>query len=281
MKVSRFFEQQSKIFLGILGVLLTVLLGVGDYLSGYELSFSLFYLIPISLAAWYAGLETGLLISGVSAVTWFLADILAGNSYSNPLIYLWNTLIRLGFFIIVTTLLVALRKAFKSNQELARIDYVTGAMSIRFFYELARRELGRSKRYNRPFTLAYFDLDNFKTINDHFGHTTGDKVLRSVADAVHKKIRSIDTFARLGGDEFALLMPETGEVEAQSVISRVRRGLLEEMQKNNWSTTFSIGVVTFIKMPKTVDDMVKMADDVMYPIKIGGKNGVSYTIYEG
>jgi diguanylate cyclase (GGDEF)-like protein len=281
MKVTQFFEQQGKIFLGILGVLLAVLLGVVDYLTGYEINLSLFYLIPISLAAWYAGQETGLVVSGVSAITWFLADIFSGAVYSNSWIYLWNTLIRLGFFAIVTFLLVALKKAFQTNQELARTDYITGAVSIRFFYELAQRELGRSKRYNHPFTFAYFDLDNFKEINDRFGHTAGDKVLQAVTDGVQKKIRNIDIFARLGGDEFALLMPETGEVEAQSVISRVRRSLLEEMQKNNWGITFSIGVVTFIKIPKTVDDMVKMADDVMYPIKTGGKNGVSYTIYEG
>jgi len=281
MKFANFFEQQSKLVLGIFGILLAVLLGVIDYLTGYEINISLFYLIPISLVAWYAGQETGLVVAGVSAITWFLADIFSGVAYSNSWIYLWNTLIRLGFYIIITFLLVALRKAFKVNENLARTDFITGAVSIRFFYELAQRELNRSKRYNHPFTFAYIDLDNFKEINERFGHTAGDRVLRSIAESVQNKIRSIDTFARLGGDEFALLMPETGEVEAQSVISRVRRSLLEEMKKDSWGITFSIGVVTFVKIPKTVDDMVKMADDVMYPIKLGGKNGVSYTIYEG
>ena len=281
MKVSRFFEQQNKIFLGFLGVVVAVLLGVIDYLTGYEINLSLFYLLPISLAAWYGGQEAGLVVSGVSAITWFIADVFSGASYSNSWIFLWNTLIRLGFFAIVTFLLVALKKAFRTNEELARTDYITGAVSPRFFHELSQRELNRSKRYNHLFSFAYIDLDNFKEINDRFGHTEGDKVLQAVANAVQKKIRSIDIFSRLGGDEFALLMPETGEVEAQSVNSRVRRSLMEEMQKNNWSITFSIGVVTFIKIPKTVDDMVKMADDVMYPIKTGGKNGVSYTIYEG
>jgi diguanylate cyclase (GGDEF)-like protein len=281
MKFANFFEQQGKLVLGISGILLAVLLGIVDYLTGYEINISLFYLIPISLVAWYAGQETGLVVAGVSAITWFLAEVFSGVAYSNSWIYLWNTLIRLGFYIVVTFLLVALRKAFKINENLARTDFITGAVSIRFFNELAQRELNRSKRYNHPFTFAYIDLDNFKEINERFGHAAGDRVLKSIAESVQKKIRSIDTFARLGGDEFALLMPETGEVEAQSVISRVRRSLLEEMKKDSWGLTFSIGVVTFIKIPKTVDDMVKMADDVMYPIKLGGKNGVSYTIYEG
>ncbi len=263
------------------GIVLVAFLGMIDYLSGYEFNFSAFYLVPIAFVTWYAGRELGLVISGISAITWFLADIFSGNTYSSDWLYLWNTLIRLIFFIFTTYLLVALRREFNLNQELARTDYVTGAITYRYFYHLAEIEIGRSNRYNHPFTFAYIDLDNFKEVNDRFGHSTGDKVLKAVASVVQRQIRKLDTFARLGGDEFALLMPETGEIEAQSVVSRLRRSLLDEMQRNDWSVTFSIGVVTFIKIPKTVDDMVKMADDVMYPIKTNGKNGVSYTLYEG
>ncbi len=281
MELSGFLEKQNRLFWGILGVLLVLLLGIADYLTGVEFNLSLFYLVPIALVAWYAGRELGLITSGISAITWFLADLFAGSVYSHTWLYLWESIIRLGFFVVVTYLLVSLKNALKTNQELARTDFITGAVSIRYFYEIAQKELGRSSRYNHPFTFAYIDLDNFKDINDRFGHTTGDKLLRTVTAVVHKRIRSIDTFARLGGDEFALLMPETGEVEAQAVVSRVRRSLLEEMKRNDWPVTFSIGVVTFIKIPKTVDDMVKMADDVMYPIKTDGKNGVSYTIFEG
>ena len=246
MKLTHFFEQQNRFVLGLLGIILSLLVGFLDYFTGPQINISLFYLVPISLVAWYAGQESGLVVAGVSAITWFLADTFSGVLYPNGWIYLWNTLIRLGFFIFITFLLVALRKAFKTNEGLARSDFITGAVSMRFFYELAERELGRSKRYSHPFTFAYIDLDNFKDLNEHFGHHTGDRVLKAVTETVQKKIRSIDIFARLGGDEFALLMPETGEVEAQSVISRVRRSLLEEMQKEKWTITFSIGVVTFI-----------------------------------
>ena len=129
--------------------------------------------------------------------------------------------------------------------------------------------------------MAYFDLDDFQAVNERFGHSIGDEVLHTVGTSVRRQIRNVDIFARLGGDEFVLLMPETGEVEAQAVISRIRQRLLTEMQNGGWPVTFSIGVVTFVKIPKAVDDMVKMADDVMLPVKMGGKNGVSYTIYEG
>ncbi len=281
MSLFQYLEKRNKAFWTFLSLGIVLVLGILDYLSGYEFAFSLFYSIPVALSTWFAGRKLGLLISGVSAIAWFLADILTGNAFSIVWLYLWNTFIRLGFFLIVTFLLTELRKSYKTQEELARVDFLTQATSTRYFYTLAETELERSRRYNHPLTLAYIDLDNFKTVNDRFGHSIGDNLLRSVADTVRHHSRNIDTFARLGGDEFAVLLPETGEVEAQAVISRIRRCLLEEMHRCGWPVTFSIGVVTFIKFPKTVDDMVKMADDVMYPIKNGSKDGISYTIYEG
>jgi len=281
MGVGYFFEKQEKWFLGVVSVLLVLVLGLLNYLVGHEIGFSLFYLAPICLVTWYASRRLGLVVSGIAAVTWFLADVFSGASYPQTWIYLWNTLIVLGFFVIVVGLVNEWRKTYLANQELSRADPITGAISVRYFYELAKIELSRSNRYKRPLTMAYFDLDDFQAINDRFGHSTGDEVLRTVGTSVRRQIRNVDIFARLGGDEFVLLMPETGEVEAQAVISRIRQRLLTEMQNGGWPVTFSIGVVTFVKIPKAVDDMVKMADDVILPVKMGGKNGVSYTIYEG
>jgi diguanylate cyclase (GGDEF)-like protein len=169
----------------------------------------------------------------------------------------------------------------KINQELARTDFVTGAVSIRYFYELAQKELVRSQRYGRPLTLVYIDLDNFKSINDRLGHSTGDKVLREVTEAVRRQIRPTDTLARLGGDEFALLMPETDEGAAKTFTSRIHSSLVDEMLRNGWVITFSVGVVTCNEIPRSVDDMVKMADRAMYTIKTANKNGVSFLTYSG
>jgi diguanylate cyclase (GGDEF)-like protein len=195
--------------------------------------------------------------------------------------YVWNTLIRLGFFLVVTRLLSALRRAYDANQELARVDYVTGAVSIRFFYDLAKIEIERSARYNRPLTFVYIDMDNFKAVNDLLGHSTGDMVLRAVAENIQRQIRPSDIFSRLGGDEFALLLPETSEEEARKVISRLHGLLVNEMLKKGWMVTFSVGVVTFSQPPKSVDEMVKLADSAMYSVKTKGKNGVSYRVYAG
>jgi diguanylate cyclase (GGDEF)-like protein len=216
-----------------------------------------------------------------SAITWYFADALSGQTYSYPAIYLWNTLIRFGFFIIVTLLLSALRKQLRTEEIFARTDFVTGAVNTRYFYNLAHMEISRSRRYQHPFTLAYIDLDNFKAVNDRFGHDTGDMVLRTVASVLQHHLRDTDIVARLGGDEYALLLPETGQEAAKVVISKIHSSLMAEMFKNAWPVTFSIGVVTYVSAPHTVENVVKIADELMYSVKSGTKNGIRYSIYSG
>ena len=248
-------------------------------MTGYEVSFSLFYLAPVSLATWSISKRWGLLISTFSAITWLIADISSGLLYSNTIIYFWNTLIRFGFFIIVTLLVSALKMEFSKGQELTRIDYVTEAVSIRYFYELAQKEINRSKRYSHPLTFAYIDIDNFKGINDQYGHSVGDKVLRTLVSTIKRQIRNTDTIARLGGDEFILMLPETNQEQARALIPRINQGLVDEKQHLTGFITISIGVVTFTDFVKSVDDMVKIADEVMYSVKLKGKNGVRYTVH--
>jgi diguanylate cyclase (GGDEF)-like protein len=281
MNIVKALEKHSRLFWGIVGGELVLVLGVIDYLTGYELSFSLFYLAPIILVTWFVSRKLGIMFSIVSAIIWFVADISSGQTYSYFAIYLWNALIRFGFFVIVTLLLSALRKELRTEEIFARTDFVTGAVNTRYFYGLAHMEIGRSRRYQHPFTLAYIDIDNFKAINDRFGHSTGDMVLRTVASDLHHNLRDTDIVARFGGDEFALLLPETGQEAAKVVISKIHSSLMAEMQKNGWPVTFSIGVVTYASVPHTVNNVVKIADELMYSVKSGTKNGVRYSIYSG
>jgi diguanylate cyclase (GGDEF)-like protein len=281
MDAVSFFEKRSKSFWVSVGFAFVFMLGIIDYFTGYEVSFSLFYLIPIFTVVWFTDGRMGLLLSSASALVWFIADYSAGLTYSHPSVYIWNTIIRLGFFSVVSILGSNLKKSYKLNLELVRSDYVTGAVSIRYFYELAQIEISRFQRYHRSFALAYIDLDDFKSINDRLGHSVGDRVLRVVTDSIRQQIRPSDTLARLGGDEFALLMPETSEDAAKLVISRLHSSLANEMLKNGWMVTFSVGVVICNETPKSVDDMVKIADDTMYSVKSTSKNGVNYRVYAG
>jgi diguanylate cyclase (GGDEF)-like protein/PAS domain S-box-containing protein len=175
----------------------------------------------------------------------------------------------------------ALSKALERETELALADPLTGAPNRRFFYNLAQREIERSRRYKKPFTIAYLDIDNFKTVNDQFGHQVGDEVLCMVVKYAQAQLRKTDLFARLGGDEFGFLFVDTGPEGAERVFSGVQQNLFAKMQENGWPLTFSIGVVACIAPPRTIDELVKTADDLMYIVKHEGKNGVRYSVFAG
>lgn len=276
------FEKLRKpFFYVIIGFTLIGIIGAIDFLTGYELSLSVFYVIPIFLVTWFTGRTLGLLTSLVSAVVWFAADIIAAHPYSHALIPVWNSFIRLTFFVVITYLFSSLKSSTERERELSRKDYLTGAANPRFFYKLAQMEIDRFQRYAHPFSLAFIDLDNFKFVNDQFGHAVGDEVLRAVVSSVKKHSRKTDVIARLGGDEFALLLSETSEESARVVLSKVQAMLLEEMRQNNWQITFSIGVVTCNASPKTTDELVRMADELMYSVKKSSKNAIKYASYAG
>jgi diguanylate cyclase (GGDEF)-like protein len=280
-KISKALENQSSFFWIIADIALVGLLGIVDYFTGKDYSFSLFYLIPIALITWYTNQTLGMIISILSATTWMIADIAAGQEYSQPIIHFWNTLIRFGFFTIVVYLLSELRKSQKTEQALARIDHVTGAINSRYFHELLETELSRSRRYKHPFTLVYIDLDNFKQVNDQFGHMEGDKLIRFIVDELKLQIRNTDLVSRLGGDEFVILFPEVAQQEAQVIMSKIYSHLTTELRQKFSSVTFSAGAVTYIAVPESITETIKIADELMYTVKNGTKNDIRYSIYEG
>jgi diguanylate cyclase (GGDEF)-like protein len=269
--------KRSSFFWVTIGLISVVFVGIADVETGSEFAFSLFYLIPIVLVTQLAGKNSGLFVSVISAITWFIADVLTGQSYSQPIIRYWNAGVRLVFFVVVIQLLRAL-KELDREKEMARIDYLTNIPNRRSFFEVAQRELDRSQRYRHPFTIVYIDLDGFKTVNDQWGHKAGDKLLCVVVDQTKKHLRETDTIARLGGDEFVLLFPETDQAAAQVIISRVQHALLDEMKRKSWPVTFSIGVLTCQEAQITVDELVKKADELMYSVKNNGKNAVAYGV---
>jgi diguanylate cyclase (GGDEF)-like protein len=272
-------EKRSKLFWTIIGYALITVVGFVDYLTGYEISFSLFYLIPISLLAWFAGRRFGIAAAIASALVWLLADISTGQVYSHPGIYYWNSSVRFSFFIIVTLLITAVARMLEREKEFANIDHLTGAVNLRNFCEILQGEIERANRYKHPFSLAYLDLDNFKAINDQFGHSVGDKVLAAVVGETKQLLRKTDTVARLGGDEFAFLLPESDQKAARSAISKIHYGLIEAMGRKQWPVTFSIGVMTFMIPPDSADEAVKLADDLMYAVKDQGKNATIFSSY--
>jgi len=283
MKIYRlltYLEIFQKGWLTTIAVGIVFILGVIDYVTGFELSFSFFYLIPVTMIAWTVSRNAGLMFSVLSALTWLISNILSGQSFSNGFIGVWNTMIRFGFYSVVTILISELRHALEEERLLANTDPLTGALNRRSFNEVAEKRMIISEVNRHPYTMVYIDLDNFKTVNDMLGHAVGDLVLKTVVDTLQKQIRNTDFLARLGGDEFAILLSDIDQKNAQSIVQRLQSALLGKMKINEWAITFSIGVLTVLSMPESVDKLVSMTDALMYDVKGRGKNAVQYSVYD-
>jgi len=251
-----------------IALLLISIVSVADYFAGYEISTSLFFLVPIALATWYGNQRQGIYFALLSAIIWFLIDtIIFEHPYGHPLIPFWNTGVRLGLFIIATQFLTLFKSQLNREKNLSRTDGLTGIMNGRGFAEEAEKMFNLASRHGRPTCLAYIDLDDFKQVNDRSGHSEGDKVLQTVGEILIKSVRKTEIAGRLGGDEFAIPLPETNEPGAHAVFNKLRKNLELAMQNGKWPVGFSIGVISFDLPPANFDEAVRLADALMYRVK--------------
>lgn len=280
VELIRYWEKQPRSLVIGVGFLLVLIIGIIDYLTGRYISVSIFYLIPVIFTTWFVNRWLGFFISLVSTVVWFIADTILKN-HPYALIPYWNAAVRFSFFIIIGYLLSALKIAYEREKKLARTDVLTGVVNRHYFLELLQAEINRNRRYGQPLTVAYIDVDNFKMVNDKFGHSTGDKLLQFIANTIKRQIRTTDVIARLGGDEFALLLLESSYESAWIVLQRVHKQLRETMQTHSWSVSFSIGAVTFIRVQDSADvsTVVHQADELMYFAKQSGKNKLEHRLF--
>jgi diguanylate cyclase (GGDEF)-like protein len=160
---------------------------------------------------------------------------------------------------------------------LAVTDQLTGLYNRRHFETAARAELARFQRYFRPLSVLIFDVDHFKTINDHFGHAVGDRVLTLVAAACRSIKRASDIATRIGGDEFAILLPETNEEAARAFAERLRQEITEcapIIHGEKLDLTASFGVAVATRRTTHIDTLLQSADEALYEAKRTGRNKV-------
>lgn len=252
--------------------LLIALLGTLDFLTGYEAGFAYFYLLPVCIASWFGGAFLTLLIAGASAVTWQLANDLAGEPHSSVWIALWNDLLQLLFFLTVGFLLRRIKSLLLREMAQSRTDWLTGLLNRRAFHEVCERELARLGRGDRGLLLGYVDLDRFKEINDTRGHAEGDRVLRDVAEELRRALRRSDVVARMGGDEFAFLLPSTPMDAAPSIAIKLLQTLRDMSARNDWCVGASLGILAV--QPGAVpslEEAFSAADALMYRAKADGR----------
>jgi len=257
------------------GILLCLILGVIDYYTGYELNFFIFYLIPILWVTWVVGISPGYVTAILSVFVWGIADKLSGHQYSEDIFLVWDVLVRLGFFVINVYMISRLRSALEREKEVARMDHLTGVANSKAFFEMTQLEIYRCRRHRKPLSVAFLDCDNFKEVNDRFGHSKGDEFLQQVASTLKKGLRATDILARVGGDEFAVVLPDANAQDANAIFVRLRNALSEAMLAKGFNVTMSVGVASFSHPPEEAKDLIAQADEFMYAVKKHGKNRVN------
>lgn len=169
-------------------------------------------------------------------------------------------------------------RLYQRAEELAVTDDVTGIHNSRYFHQILERELQRARRYARPLSVLFIDLDQFKAVNDTHGHQRGSQVLREVAQLLKASIRSVDLIARYGGDEFIVVLPDTDAATAAQLGERLRatvaRTELLASEGLRLRLTASFGVAAHPDHAPTKEELVRIADQAMYQAKGRGGNAV-------
>ena len=171
---------------------------------------------------------------------------------------------------------IELQAALTREKELARTDVLTGVNNRRHLFELAEREFELAVRYQQSLSVLIFDFDDFKQVNDTFGHAVGDQMLQRVTEVACTELRSADVIGRYGGEEFVILLPMTTTQDALPLAERIRAGVAAIRvltEKRDASVTLSIGIAeTKHTSGESLDSILIRADKAMYAAKKAGRN---------
>lgn len=199
------------------------------------------------------------------------SDVLSGTTAQK--VYL----AALAFSVLAVTLgamMMANERLRSALEFIASHDQLTDAFARTAFIELLAKEVSRSRRNGRPIALLMFDLDNFKSINDRFGHVTGDRVIIDFVRRTREMLRNIDSIGRYGGEEFVALLPETSLSEAQTIAERVCKGIAADTPTDLPAYTVSIGVAAATNGNADANTLLSRADEALYRAKENGRNRV-------
>lgn len=194
----------------------------------------------------FAGVSSGLL--------WFWLD---GVTEGNPLTIWVPAILGQGLAGYLFGTVV------RSLQKASLTDHLTGLYNRRYYYSRLEYEIAKSRRYRIPLSVVVLDVDNFKNINDTYGHSEGDLVLQKITRVLKSSLRQVDTVCRWGGEEFAILLPSTQLEGALVVGERIRSAVTEA----RGDVSVSVGVAQFLQDAEGADDLMKRADQAMYSAK--------------
>ncbi len=197
-----------------------------------------------------------------------LVDLYEQKSYSQIILSIQGVIVTVGSLIIFATWWIASNIIYNSG-----IDELTNIYNRKKFNKLLKRKINDYSQLDLDLSLVMFDIDNFKKINDEYGHSFGDKVIIEIVEIVNESIRENDIFARWGGEEFLIIIPNNNLEASVKIANRIR----EEIENYNFdkveTVTCSFGVVEYQK-EDTINKMIKRADEALYNAKHCGRNKV-------
>jgi diguanylate cyclase (GGDEF)-like protein len=209
-----------------------------------------------------------------------LADLIPQYWENIGLRPLSRSILTLGMLFILLICLSGLAISDKMNSLITR-EELTGLFNRAYIRQRLEEEYYRTKRYDHPLSLMMIDLDNFKALNDRYGHAAGDHLLRYFSHLVADTLRPSDIAARYGGEEFLVILPETAREEALEVAERLRKKISLypfriDSRKEDVQFTISIGISSHPDNGQSADDLITQADMALYEAKKEGKNKVAF-----
>ena len=243
------------------------------------------YVFSIAFHSWLKGNYSArfFLLGAASGLIGFFITSLTVMSFI-PYSYLTYKAGDFGMFLDVILISMALADRMKITQEKkliaereANTDSLTGLLNRRSYYEISAIEYQRIARHDRNFSVIMLDIDDFKTINDTYGHHIGDEVLKSVSASIKEAIREYDNAFRMGGDEFVLFLPETDEKQAYTLAERIRTSIENiniKAKRNKVQISSSFGISQFRQKDINLEEVLARADEAQYKAKGSGKNRV-------
>jgi diguanylate cyclase (GGDEF)-like protein len=259
-----------RVRVAVTGAILALLIGVAEYLTGQEVSFLIFYTLLIAAVGWRAGRSPALVVAAAASIGWVVSHAI-GLGRSDVPILLWNWLNRTFIFLVAAVF----SDLLSHQMVLAQTDPLTNLPNRRALLNRLKATLFRGTRARTSISLAYIDLDNFKAINDRFGHGVGDTVLQRIAETIRVTIRAGDLPARVGGDEFVVVFWRLPKKDALRIARRLVRRITElGEQYQGADLGASIGVASFERLPDRPEAMLEEADRALREAKKTGKGQV-------
>lgn len=259
-------------------ILLAILFSL-DVSTSWEISFTLYYLLLVLLVSLKLGIRYGYLFCVLTVISGMIVDIIIKYPFSHHSYFYIRHINRLIIYLIICTITTKWKMACEYERHKSNYDYLTEIFNRRGFYTALDIERKRAHREDSKLAIVYIDCDNFKEINDQFGHKRGDELLIEIATSLKKYIRAIDTVARIGGDEFVLIFVNTDLTTISETVNRLHIKLTEDIRKLGYNVTFSCGLGVFEHLPDNNDDIIFLVDNLMYESKKTGKNKVSVQIF--